>query len=392
MKNDTRITAVTAFGLEEVLAQEIEEIGGNNIEIGNKAVTFEGGLRTLYRANLELRTALRVLLPKYHFTFKDEEEYYQHIYKIEWQEHLSHETTFAVNCALKSDKYTNSNFMSLKAKDAIVDKLRAVFGKRPNVDLDNPHLRLHVLIIDNACTISFDSSGESLHKRGYRTKQGQAPMNETLAAGMLLHAGWYGQCNFIDPMCGSATILMEAASIAYNIAPGMLREHFGFMNFPDYDEKLWQSLKREARSRQRKFEYKIMGSDSEDSMVQIAAQNLFAAGFEDKVLVNKKDFFKYTKGYLEANNMSEGGILILNPPYGQRLPQAEIEQFYRRIGDTLKQSFTDYDAWIISSNKSAMKSIGLRSAKRLTLFNAGLECKYHKYELYSGSKKSKYMQ
>lgn len=401
MKNNIKMTAVAAFGLEGILAQELENIGAMNIEIGHKAVTFEGNNRTLYRANLELRTALRVLIPKHTFRFRNEEELYKKIYAIDWQEVLTPQTTFAINSAVKSEKYTNSNFMSLKAKDAIVDKLRAVYGKRPNIDLDNPFLRLHLLIIDDDCTISFDTSGDSLHKRGYRVNQGTAPMNETLAAGMLLLAGWDGQCNLIDPMCGSGTILMEAAAIAYNIAPGLLREHFGFMNFPDFDDKLWQSLKNEARSRQRNFDHIIYGSDISNNAIQIAKQNIKAAQLDWKIIVRNYDFFKYEADFLSEDDSAENdgsaekpveyqGIVMLNPPYGERMPQQDIEDFYERIGDTLKQSFTGYDAWIISSNKTALKKIGLRTSKKLTLFNAGLECKYHKYEMYSGSRKSKY--
>ncbi len=388
------MTATTAFGLEEVLAEELYNIGAENIELGNKIVYFLGDNTVLYRANLELRTAIRVLIPQFYFKFRNEKELYENIFDIDWQEILNPNTTLAINSAVKSEKYTNSNFISLKVKDAIVDKLRSHYGKRPNIDLENPYLRLHIFIINDSCTISFDSSGESLHKRGYRTEQGAAPMNETLAAGMILISGWDGQSNFVDPMCGSGTILMEAASIAYNIAPGKNRSHFGFMNFPDYDEALWNKIKEDAISREREFKFKIFGSDADKSAIKNAKANIINANFAWKIIVRNKDFFEYSKEFLIENELladnENVATIMMNPPYGERISQDDIEVFYEKIGDTLKQNFTGYNAWIISSNKPALKKLGLRTSKKLTLFNAGLECKFHKYELYTGSRKSKY--
>ena len=379
--------AKTSFALEEVLANELKAIGAEDIEVLNRAVSFTGTKETMYRANLELRTALRILKPIYTFRVRDEIELYKETKRFDWDEYLTPKTTFAINSAVHSNNFNHANYVALKVKDAIVDQLRTVYGRRPDVELENPDLRLHVHISDDRCTISLDSSGNSLHKRGYRIGQGLAPINEVLAAGMILLTGWDGQSNFVDPMCGSGTFLMEAATIAYNIAPGIKISEFGFMRWKDYDEQLWRRIVSDAKSRERDFEHQIMGFDESARVINIAKHNIKNAELGWKILVKTSKLQDLTPDILP-----DGGLVMINPPYGERLNIADVERLYKSIGDALKQNFLGFTAWIISSNKEALKYIGLKTSRKLQLFNGSLECKFHKYELYKGSRKAKYQQ
>lgn len=380
------IIARTMYGLEQVLADEIANIGAEEITLLNRAVSFYGSKETLYRANYELRTALRVYKPIYKFNARNEKDLYSHSFKYPWENILNPRTTFAIDSTVYSEHFNHENYVALKVKDALVDKLRTKYGSRPDVEIDMPDIRLHVHVSDDNVTISLDSSGSSLHKRGYRITQADAPMNEVLAAGMILLTGWKGDTDFIDPMCGSATILMEAATIAYNIAPGKKREHYSFFNWADWDPHLFDKICLEAEQRERESTIKIKGFDSSAKAISVSKDNIKNAGLGWKILLKQKEFES-----LNSEDIGNSGIVIINPPYGERIPIEEINDFYKSIGDTLKQNFDGFSVWIISSNKEAIKSIRLRTSKRLTLFNSQLECKYHNYQLYRGSKKSKYL-
>ena len=386
-ENKFEMIAKTSFALEQVLADELETIGAEDIEVLNRAVSFKGTKETMYRANLELRTALRILKPIYSFRVRDETELYKETKRFDWDQYLTPNTTFAINSAVHSENFNHANYVALKVKDAIVDQLRTVYGRRPDVELENPDLRLHVHISDEKCTISLDSSGNSLHKRGYRIGQGLAPINEVLAAGMILLTGWDGQSNFVDPMCGSGTFLMEAATIAYNIAPGIKINDFGFMRWKDWDENLWKKIVEDAKSREREFEYQIMGFDESTKAINIAKDNIKNAELGWKILLKTCKLQDLTPEVLP-----DGGLVMINPPYGIRLNITDTERLYKAIGDALKQNFLGFSAWIISSNKEALKYIGLKTSRKLQLFNGSHECKFHNYQIYKGSKKAKYQQ
>ena len=384
-----KLTATTTFGLEEILAEELKNIGAANIQPGSHAVTFEGDKSVMYRANLELRTALRILEPFLEFDIADAEDLYKKTYAYEWGSRLSPNTTFAITSAMHSDIFTNSNFLSMRAKDAIVDKLRFIFNSRPNVELENPDVRLHLRLNMKHVTFSYDTSGNSLHKRGYRISQGPAPINEVLAAGMLMLAGWTGKTDFIDPMCGSGTILMEAAAIAKNIAPGLLNNNFGFMKQRDFDRNLWENIRQNAINSQKEFAYTIYGFDSSPRAVKLANENIQNAGiFGDSIKLKPKNIASFTPEYV--SKIGSEGMLMLNPPYGERLSRTDVATLYKSIGDSLKQNFQGFSAWIISGNPVALKSIGLHPAKKFKLFNGDIECRFERFDLYAGSKKAKF--
>lgn len=381
-----RMTAKTPFGLEEVLANELINIGAQDIEILNRAVAFSGSKETMYRANLELRTALRILKPIHTFRVRDEIDLYREAKNFPWEEYLTPDNTFAVTSAVYSENFNHENYVALKVKDAIVDELRDYYGSRPNINVENPDLRIDVHISEETCTISLDSSGNSLHRRGYRIGQVIAPINEVLAAGMILLSGWDAQSDFIDPMCGSGTFLMEAATIAYNIAPGIKIPEFGFMRWKDWDSALWKKLIDDAKSREREFPHTIIGFDESPKAIKIAKANVKNADLAWKILLKNKRMEDITPDMLSGS-----GFVMINPPYGERINDKDTERFYQLIGDSLKQNFDGHTVWIISSNKDALKQIGLRTSKRITLFNGALECKFHRYDIYKGSRKSKYL-
>jgi len=381
------MTAKTLFGLEDVLVEELRRIDAKDIVKLNRAVSFKGNKKTMYRANLELRTALRIYKPIHKFRVRNENELYKRTREFDWEGFLNKNTTIAIDSTVNSTNFNHENYVALKVKDAIVDKIRAKFGARPNVDTDNPDYRLHVHISREDCTLSLDSSGNSLHKRGYRISQIHAPMNEVLAAGLIMLSGWDAQSNFVDPMCGSGTLIMEAATFAYNIAPNFLIKHFGFMNWADMDIELWNEIKEEANNRERDFGYKIFGLDESPKAIKITKENIKNSGLDWKVLIKLRKFEKIREDDIEGNS----GVVIINPPYGERLREDDIINLYSKIGDSLKQVFTGFNAWVISSNKEAMKHIGLKASRRLTLFNGSLECKFHKFEIYEGTRKKKWL-
>jgi len=333
----------------------------------------------MYKANHQLRTALRILKPISKFKAETQNALYKNVKRYEWEKLFSLKDTFAIDTVVSSEYFKHSKFVALKVKDAIVDRFRDEFGERPDVDVNNPTVRISVHIFNDTCTISLDSSGESLHKRGYRTAATTAPLNEALAAGMILLSGWDKKSEFIDGMCGSGTIPIEAALIALNIPPGYLRESYGFMKWKDFDSDLWNEIKDEVKSKT-ELEFKIIASDKAPEAIEVAARNIKSAKLLKHIILEKK--------YFDEQSSETGfGVIIMNPPYGERLKEEDLNQFYSEIGDTLKTNFTGFDAWLLSASKTAMKKVGLRTSRKLTLFNGALECKYHKYELYRGTKK-----
>ena len=379
------LVATTLHGLEDVLVKELESIGAKKIQRQTRAVTFQGDNYILYKANVHLRTAIRILKYVHTFRARDEKELYNNIQKIDWSEHFSLEETFAIDSTVNSSFFNHSKYVALKTKDAIVDQFRTKFRKRPSVKLSQPNLRISIRINEDNCQIFFDSSCDPLFKRGYKQEIYNAPINEVLAAGMIMLTGWKADCNFIDPMCGSGTIAAEAGLIAKNIAPNLNREYFGFKNWKDFDETTFMDVRQEAISGEKEFNHKILASDIAFQAIRIAQRNIDRTELGDIVTIKRKDF--------ERNfPPAERGIVVMNPPYGERIDSEDYEMnaFYAMIGDHLKDAFTGYDVWMISSNIKALKCVGLRPSSKQTLFNGSLECKFQCYKMYKGSLKAKY--
>jgi len=377
------MVAKTLFGFEEILAQELRKLGASNVEIGTRNVAFEGDTGFMYKANLCCRTAIKILKPITSFNIFTEEDLYKKVYEINWQQYMDVNGTLAVNSTVFSDIFTHSQYISLKTKDAIVDRFRDMEGERPNVDLDHPTLRINVHIDRNICTISLDSSGQSLHKRGYKVENTVAPINEVLAAGMIMLAGWNGQCDFLDPMCGSGTILTEAAMIACNIPPNLNRDEFGFETWPDFDVDLYETIEDAALSKIRDFHFKIYGSDTDTKSLEAAKANIQNANLSEFIELKEQNFFSSEK------ETEKSLWMVFNPPYDERISINDIEKFYGDIGTTLKHGYPGSQAWMITSNLEALKSVGLRPSRKIKLYNGKLEARLVKYEMYEGSKKAK---
>ncbi len=375
------IIVKTLFGFEEILAAELRAIGASDIEILTRAVKFKGNNELLYKSNLLLRTAIKVLKPIASFNAKNEDEFYDKVKRIDWSEYMTTDDTLAIDGITFSDIFTHSQYIALLTKDAIVDQFRDKTGVRPNVELENPNLRINVHIADTTVSISLDSSGKSLGKRGYKTEQNAAPLSEVMAAGIIMLSGWDNSRPFIDPMCGSGTIPIEAALIARNIPAGNFR-HFTFENWKDFDASLWEKIKHDANAAIVPYESKIMGFDIDNNSVRIARDNAKRAGVDDIVTVEHMDFFETSPGLDNAH-------LVMNPPYGERLEEKEdMVDLYKAIGDHFKQHYNGCDAWVLSGNLDAIKFIGLRPSRKIWLYNGPIECKLHKFEMYRGSKKA----
>lgn len=384
MENFTMI-AKTLFGFEEILAKELLQLGAQNIEPGVRMVSFKGDKGFMYKANLALRTALKILKPIHSFRLYNEQQLYKGIQAIDWSDYLSPDQSFVVDVTLHSDNFNHSQFVALKAKDAIVDQFREKYGRRPNIDKDFPDLRINVHIHKEQCSVALDTSGNSLHHRGYRTATNIAPINEVLAAGMLLLSGWDGQGDFLDPMCGSGTILAEAAMIACNIPANINRKEFAFEKWNDWDNDLFDKIVDSLMSKTREFHYTIKGFDKAPSAVEKAKDNIKNANLDEYVTITRDNFFdseKETRGPLH---------ILFNPPYGERL-DIDMERFYREIGDTLKQGYPGTNAWFITANLEALKFVGLKPSRKIKLFNGKLEARLVKYEMYEGSKKAKFQE
>jgi putative N6-adenine-specific DNA methylase len=385
MENNFKMIAKTMYGFEPVLAKELMALGAMDVKEGTRNVSFLGDTGFMYKANLCLRTAIKILKPYQSFKIFSEEDLYKQIYDLPWENFMDVEDTLAIDATVHSDTFTHSKYISLKTKDAIVDRFRDKFGKRPDVDLDFPTLRLNIHIEKNFCNVSFDSSGQSLHKRGYKTATNIAPINEVLAAGMLLLSGWDGQCDFLDPMCGSGTILIEAAMIACNIPPNLNRKEFAFERWKDWNEDLFEKIEASVLKKVREFHFTIQGYDTAPSAVHKAIDNIENANLAEFIKVKRQDFF-------ESEKEGERHLHILfNPPYGERL-EIDMPKFYKSIGDTLKQAYPGTDAWFITSNLEAIKHVGLRPSRKFKLYNGALESKLLKYQIYQGSKKAKYQE
>ena len=388
MGTEFTMIAKTFKGLEEVLAGEITALGGNDIEIGRRAVSFTGDKGLLYRANLWLRTASRVLVPIATFRANDADEVYAEVKKIDWEQYMDLTTTFSIDATVYSETFKHSRYVTYKVKDAIADLFNEKYSKRPSVRITDPDLYINVHIAAETVTISLDSSGESLHKRGWRVAQTDAPINEALAAGMLLMAGWQGQSDLYDPMCGSGTLLIEAALIALNIPPGIFRKHFAFENWKDFNKDLFATIS-EDDSDEREFTHHIYGSDAGFYAVQAAMKNIRSAGVQRYVDI-KQIRIEELKGekLKEEGFDSNGALVIINPPYGERLAQdKDVLRLYRDMGKALKFQFTGATAWVISSNEEALKCIGLKPSKKIHLLNGELDCLYNRYELFQGEHK-----
>ena len=367
------------MGLEPVLAKELTQMGAKDVEIGRRMVSFTGDKEMMYRANFQLHTAIRILKPIRHFKAKSADDVYEEIKKIDWTEYLGTEKTFTVDSVVFSEEFRHSKFVSYKVKDAIVDQFREKTGKRPNISVANPDIRLNMHIADDKCTLSLDSSGESLHRRGYRQESVEAPLNEVLAAGMILLSGWQGDTDFIDPMCGSGTLLIEAALIAKNMAPGLFRKEYAFEKWPDFDAELFDAIYNDE-SLERDFNHKIYGYDIDMKAVNTARMNVKAAGLSDVISVEQQDFKEFT----QPQNKS---IMITNPPYGERISTPDLLGTYKMIGERLKHQFKGNDAWVLSYREECFDQIGLKPSIKIPLYNGSLECEFRKYQMFDGKLK-----
>ena len=376
MNQEFELIAKTFQGLEEVLAQELTELGASNIEIGRRMVSFTGDKAMVYKANFCLRTAIRILKPIKHFTAQTADEVYDAVKSIAWENYLDNMSSFAVDAVVFSTEFRHSKFVAYKVKDAIVDYFREKTGNRPSVRINNPDLSINIHIAENQCTLSLDSSGESLHRRGYRQEQVEAPLNEVLAAGIILMTGWRGECDLIDPMCGSGTIPIEAALIARNIAPGVFRKEYGFEKWKDFDQELFDSIYNDD-SQEKEFTHKIYGYDNNPKANEIATHNVKAAGVSKDVVLAIQPFQQFEQP-------SEKSIIIMNPPYGERISSEDLLGLYQMIGERLKHAFAGNDAWILSYSDECFDQIGLKASVKVPLFNGALECQLRKYQLFDG--------
>ena len=375
------MVAKTLFGLEEILAQELKTLGAQAVKIGVRNVQFVGDTGFMYKANLCLRTALRILKPIHRSNISKIDDVYQAMHDIAWEEIMDENSTFAIRATVMTSDPHNTMYVALKAKDGLVDRLRTRLGTRPNVDKDFPDFSIHLYVTDRIVEVSLDSSGTSLHQRGYRSATNIAPINEVLAAGILMLSGWRGDTDFLDPMCGSGTLLIEAAMIACNIPPNLNRKEFAFQKWSDWDNDLYENIEESALNKTRSFDYTITGYDKAPSAIRKAEQNISNANLDDFIKIERQDFFR-----TEKEDPDKSLHILFNPPYGERLP-IDVDVFYSRIGDTLKQSYPGSQAWLITANMEALKFVGLRPSRRIKVFNGKLESKLVKYTLYSGTKK-----
>ena len=379
---DFKIIAKTFQGLEEVLAKELIGLGANNVEIGRRMVAFTGDKEMLYKANFCTRTAVKVLKPIKEFKATDADEVYEVVKKMDWSQYMDVDNTFLVDSVIFSESFRHSRFVAYRVKDAIADYWREkTNGKRPNVGISNPDIQINIHIADNDVTVSLDSSGESLHQRGYKTASVPAPINEVLAAGLIMLTGWDGECDLIDPFCGSGTILIEAALIAQNIYPGVFRKGYAFEKWKDFDADLFDRIYNDD-SQEREFEHKIYGYDINRQAVQIATENVVNAGVKDIVSVEQHDFYEFEQP-------AEKAIMITNPPYGDRITTDDIYELYEMIGKNLKRCFVGNDAWIISHHEELFAKIGFRPSTKFALFNGALECEFRKYQIFEGRLKER---
>ncbi len=375
---EQQLIAKTFMGLEPILAKELTQLGANNVQIGRRMVSFTGDKEMMYRANFQLHTAIKILKPIHYFKAGSADDVYEEIKKIDWAAYLGEngERTFAVDAVVFSDEFRHSKFVSYKVKDAIVDQFREKTGKRPSISVTNPDLRLHIHIAEDQCTLCLDSSGESLHRRGYRQENVEAPLNEVLAAGMIMMTGWHGECDFIDPMCGSGTLLIEAALIARNMAPGVFRKEYAFEKWTDFDADLFDRIYNDD-SQEREFTHHIYGYDVDIKAVNTARMNVKAAGLTADITITEQDFKDFQQP-------AEAAIIVTNPPYGERISTPDLLGTYRMIGERLKHQFMGNDAWVLSYREECFEQIGLKPSIKIPLYNGSLECEFRKYQMFDG--------
>ena len=379
MTQEFELIAKTFMGLEPVLAKELTQLGANEVQIGRRMVSFMGDKEMMYRANFQLHTAIRILKPIKHFKALSADDVYREVQKIDWSEYIGLDKTFAVDSVVFSEEFRHSKFVAYKVKDAIVDQFREKTGKRPNISVANPDIRLNIHVAEDKCTLSLDSSGESLHRRGYRQESVEAPLNEVLAAGMILMTGWQGETDFIDPMCGSGTLLVEAALIAHNMAPGLFRKEYAFEKWPDFDSDLFDRIYNDDSS-EREFTHHIYGYDVDIKAVNTARLNVRAAGLLNDITVEEADFKNFTQP-------KEKSIIVTNPPYGERISTPDLLGTYKMIGERLKHQFLNNDAWILSYREECFDQIGLKPSIKIPVYNGSLECEFRKYQIFDGKMK-----
>ena len=380
MKENFKMLAKTFYGFEDILEKELLKLGAQNLKKGNRFVSFEGDKGFMYKANLCLRTALKILKPIHSVRIQNEESLYKVFYNFPWGNYMDVNSKFVIDSVVNGQIFTHSQYASQKAKDGIVDQFRDQFGKRPTVDLSRPDLRINLHINNDYSTISLDTSGASLHHRGYRIVTNIAPLNEVLAAGLIQLSGWQANTDFLDPMCGSGTFLIEAAMFALKIPANINRKNFAFDKWKDWDPELFEIIKESQLKKVINPKIQINGSDKAPSAIEKAKQNIENANLSEFIKIQKKDFFqldKQTKGPLH---------LMINPPYGERL-EGDINALYQGIGDGFKQSFPNTHAWLISSNMEAIKCIGLRPSRKIKVFNGKLESRLLYFPIYEGTKK-----
>jgi len=383
MNDNFKMVAKTFYGFENILAGELLKLGAQNIKKELRSVSFYGDKGFMYKANLSLRTAIKILKPIKSFKFKDQDDFYNKIYKVDWEKYLDKDGSFLVSSIVfHSNLFNHSKYVSLKVKDAVVDRFRDLFKCRPDIDLTQPDLKINIHVNKNTCNVSLDSSGESLHKRGYKAFGTIAPINEVLAAGIILMSEWKADSDFLDPMCGGGTILIEAAMIACNIAPNLNRKEFAFEKWKDWDEELFELIEKSVIKKAVKFHHKIYGYDISGLAIKKAKENIKNAELEINIIVEKRDFFTTKKK--NENNLH----VLFNPPYNKRISY-DIKDMYTNIGNTLKNNYSDSNVWLITSNIEAIKNIELHPSKKIKLFNANLESRLVNYEIYKGSKKIK---
>ena len=379
MEQEFELIAKTFMGLEPVLAQELTQLGANNVQIGRRMVSFTGDKEMMYRANFQLHTAIRILKPIRHFKAGSADDVYEEVKKIDWSKYIEKGKTFSVDSVVYSDEFRNSRFVTYKVKDAIVDQFRENTGDRPNISVSNPDIRLNIHIAEDKATLSLDSSGESLHRRGYRQESVEAPLNEVLAAGMILMTGWKGDTDCIDPMCGSGTLLVEAALIAHNMSPGIFRKEFAFERWTDFDQDLFDQIYNDD-SQEREFKHHIYGYDVDIKAVNTARMNVRAAGLTSDITVEEADFKDFKRP-------TEKSILVCNPPYGERISTPNLLGTYKMIGERLKHEFMGNDAWILSYREECFEQIGLKPSIKIPVYNGSLECEFRKYAIFDGKMK-----
>ena len=372
------MVATTMMGLEDILAEELRLLGAQHINVLNRAVEFVGDVGFMYKANLNLRTAIRILKPIFSFKARNEKELYRKIYEYDWEQHFDVDGTFAIQSSGFSEVFSHSKYTALKTKDAIADSFRDKHGKRPNVDVEAPDVQINVHVRDNSFVISLDSSGYSLHKRGYKVASVDAPINEVLAAALILLSDWNQISNFYDPMCGSATILVEAALIANNIPANIFRKRFGFSGWKDFDHELWNKIRDISLEKEKEYYGIISGADNFQKSLRAGRANINNALMRDDIEIKMQDFFD--------TKVAPGTHVVFNPPYGERM-SIGINEFYQKIGDTLKHNYQGCTVWLISSDIENLKMIGLKPSRKIKVFNGKLECRFVRFDIYEGSKK-----